>query len=130
MEKIRCAWAARAGPLDIRYHDEEWGVPNRDNRHLFEMVTLEGAQAGLIWSTILRKREAYRAAFAGFDPAAVARFSKRDILRLMKNEGIVRNRLKIESTVNNARQIVKLSKEGLSLRQLLWDFVGNEPVKN
>ena len=130
MEKVRCAWAARGGPLEIRYHDEEWGVPNRDNRHLFEMITLEGAQAGLSWSIILRKREAYREAFAGFDPAIVAGFGKRDIARLMKDEGIVRNRLKIASTINNAERIVTLSKEGLALRHLLWDFVGNQPVKN
>ena len=101
----RCAWA-NGGPLEIEYHDTEWGVPSRDDRHLFEMLILEGAQAGLSWSTILRKRENYRKAFAGFDPAKVARFDARKRAALMRDPGIVRNRLKIEATVANARQVL------------------------
>ena len=100
----RCAWA-NGGPLEIEYHDTEWGVPSRDDRHLFEMLVLEGAQAGLSWSTILRKRENYRRAFAGFDPARVARFDARRRAALMRDPGIVRNRLKIDATVTNARQV-------------------------
>jgi DNA-3-methyladenine glycosylase I len=129
-DKIRCAWADRGSPLDIRYHDEEWGVPNRDDRHLFEMLTLEGAQAGLSWSTILRKRENYRRAFAGFDAAAVARFGKRDIARLLKDGGIVRNRLKIESTIENARRVLALKHDGIAIHELLWQFVDGHPIRN
>src|SRR6185437_13398573 len=101
----RCAWA-NGGPLEIEYHDTEWGVPSRDDRHLFEMLILEGAQAGLSWSTILRKRENFRKAFAGFDPARVARFDGRKRAALMRDPGIVRNRLKIEAAVADARPIV------------------------
>src|SRR6266705_5326677 len=97
----RCGWAS-GGPLEIAYHDAEWGVPSHDDQHLFEMLVLEGAQAGLSWSTILRKRENYRRAFAGFDPVKVARFDARRRAQLLKNPGIVRNRLKVESTVSNA----------------------------
>ena len=99
----RCAWAEGTEPLMLSYHDEEWGMPTHDERRLFEMLTLEGAQAGLSWSTILNKREGYRRAFRGFDPEAVARLSKRDVDRLLKAPGIVRNRSKVESTVGNAR---------------------------
>jgi DNA-3-methyladenine glycosylase I len=122
----RCAWVPEADPLYVAYHDEEWGVPSRDERHLFEMLVLEGAQAGLSWSTILRKREGYRKAFAGFDAAKVARFGPRDVERLMGDAGIVRNRLKIESTVANA----KAALEQESLGDLLWSFVGGEPKVN
>src|SRR5712691_1446656 len=101
--ETRCGWAIEDDPLYLAYHDEEWGVPSRDERHLFELLTLEGAQAGLSWRTILHKREGYRSAFAGFDPAAVARFGDRDVERLLADPGIVRNRLKIASTVANAR---------------------------
>jgi DNA-3-methyladenine glycosylase I len=114
-------------PLYVAYHDDEWGVPLHDDRKLFELLTLEGAQAGLSWSTILRKREGYRAAFAGFDPEAVARFSARDVERLLADPGIVRNRLKVESTVANARAVLELD-EGLD--EMLWSFVGGSPKVN
>ncbi len=125
----RCAWA-NGGPLEIEYHDTEWGVPSRDDRHLFEMLILEGAQAGLSWSTILRKREAYRKAFAGFDPAKVARFDARRRAALMRDPGIVRNRLKIDSTVTNARQVLAVQEEHGSLTEYLWQFVGGRPIVN
>jgi DNA-3-methyladenine glycosylase I len=110
----------------VAYHDEEWGVPSHDERHLFEMLVLEGAQAGLSWSTILRKREGYRKAFAGFEVAKVARFGPRDIERLMGDAGIVRNRLKIESAIANARATLELE----SLDELLWSFVDGKPLQN
>jgi DNA-3-methyladenine glycosylase I len=122
----RCEWVPEADPAYVAYHDEEWGVPSRDDRHLFEMLTLEGAQAGLSWSTILRKREGYRKAFAGFDAAKVARFSERDVERLLADRGIVRNRLKVESTVNNARRVLELD----SLSDYLWSFVDGGPIVN
>ncbi len=112
------------------YHDTEWGVPSRDDVHLFELLTLEGAQAGLSWSTILNKRAGYRKAFAGFDAAKVARFGAREHARLMTDSGIVRNRLKIESTIANARAIQALKKEGVALHELLWSFVGDRPIVN
>jgi DNA-3-methyladenine glycosylase I len=127
-EKTRCSWAT-SDPLYVRYHDEEWGVPVHDDRHLFEMLILEGAQAGLSWITILRKREAYRRAFAGFDPAKVARFDARKVASLMKDEGIVRNRLKIESTVSNARAYLDLVNDEGSFDGYLWSFVGGEPIR-
>jgi DNA-3-methyladenine glycosylase I len=123
---IRCAWVPAGDPLYVAYHDEEWGVPSHDERHLFEMLVLEGAQAGLSWSTILRKREGYRKAFAGFDAAKVARFGPRDVERLMADAGIVRNRLKIESAIANAQAVL----EQESLADLLWSFVGGEPKVN
>jgi DNA-3-methyladenine glycosylase I len=122
----RCAWVPESDPLYVAYHDEEWGVPSHDERHLFEMLVLEGAQAGLSWSTILRKREGYRKAFAGFEVAKVARFGPRDIERLMGDAGIVRNRLKIESAIANARATLELE----SLDELLWSFVGRKPLQN
>jgi DNA-3-methyladenine glycosylase I len=125
----RCAWA-NGGPLEIEYHDTEWGVPSRDDRHLFEMLVLEGAQAGLSWSTILRKRENYRRAFAGFDPARVARFAARRRAALMRDPGIVRNRLKIDATVTNARQVLAVQEEHGSLAAYLWQFVDGRPVRN
>jgi DNA-3-methyladenine glycosylase I len=114
-------------PLYVAYHDDEWGVPLHGDRRLFELLTLEGAQAGLSWSTILRKREGYRAAFAGFEPEAVARFSARDMERLLADPGIVRNRLKVESTIANARAVLELDE---SLDELLWSFVGGSPKVN
>ena len=126
MPDVRCAWVPEGDPLYVAYHDEEWGVPSRDERHLFEMLVLEGAQAGLSWSTILRKREGYRKAFAGFDAAKVARFGPHYVERLMGDAGIVRNRLKIESTIANA----KAALEQESLADLLWSFVGGEPKVN
>jgi len=125
----RCGWA-NGGPLEIAYHDSEWGVPSRDDRHLFEMLILEGAQAGLSWSTILRKRENYRKAFARFDPAKVARFDGRKRAALMRDAGIVRNRLKIEATVVNARQVLAVQDEHGTLAAYLWQFVGGEPIRN
>jgi len=126
MPERRCAWVPESDPLYLAYHDEEWGVPSRDERHLFEMLVLEGAQAGLSWSTILRKREGYRKAFAGFDAAKVARFGARDVERLMGDAGIVRNRLKIESAIANAKAVLELD----SLSDLVWSFVGGEPKMN
>jgi len=123
----RCAWVPEADPLYVAYHDEEWGVPSRDERHLFEMLVLEGAQAGLSWSTILRKREGYRAAFAGFDPERVARFGPRDVERLLADPGIVRNRLKVESAITNAQAVLEL--DG-GLADLLWSSVGGKPRRN
>ena len=114
----------------IAYHDEEWGVPTHDDRHLFEMLTLEGAQAGLSWSTILRKREGYREAFAGFDPASVAKFGEKDVERLLADPGIVRNRMKIESTIENARRVLEAQEEYGSLDAYFWAFVDAKPIVN
>jgi DNA-3-methyladenine glycosylase I len=125
----RCDWAG-SDELMLAYHDEEWGVPSHDDRHLFEMLTLEGAQAGLSWSTILRKREGYRQAFAGFDPAVVARFERKHVERLLDDPGIVRNRLKVESTVSNARCVLEVQADLGSLDAYLWGFVDGEPVVN
>ncbi|HUG04021.1 MAG TPA: DNA-3-methyladenine glycosylase I [Steroidobacteraceae bacterium] len=124
----RCAWPA--SPLAIAYHDHEWGVPVHDDRVLFEFITLEGAQAGLSWETILRKRDAYRTAFAGFDPAKVARFAAAHRARLMRDEGIVRNRLKIDSTVTNAAAFLAVQREYGSFDRFLWDFCGSRPRDN
>ena len=126
-ELTRCGWVPLGDPLYVAYHDDEWGVPTRDDRELFELLTLEGAQAGLSWSTILRKREGYRAAFARFDVERVARFGARDVERLMGDAGIVRNRLKIESTVANAKAVLALD---VALADLLWGFVGGEQRVN
>jgi DNA-3-methyladenine glycosylase I len=114
----------------VAYHDGEWGTPSHDDRHLFEMLTLEGAQAGLSWSTILRKREGYRRAFAGFDPRAVARFTAKDVERLLADPGIVRNRLKVESTVNNSARVLEVQGELGSLDAYLWGFVDGRPIVN
>jgi DNA-3-methyladenine glycosylase I len=114
----------------LRYHDEEWGVPVHDDRRLFEFLVLEGAQAGLSWSTILKKRESYRDAFLGFDPARVAKIGARERSTLMKNEGIVRNRLKIESTVTNAQAFLAVQNEFGDFDRYLWRFVGGRPLQN
>jgi DNA-3-methyladenine glycosylase I len=124
----RCAWVPDGDELYAAYHDEEWGVPERDDRSLYELLTLEGAQAGLSWSTILRKREGYRRAFAGFDPPAVASFDGDRVEELLQDAGIVRNRLKIESTVNNARRVLETQDQLGSFSALVWDFVDGEPV--
>ncbi len=129
MTNQRCAWAG-TDELMVRYHDEEWGVPSRDDRHLFEMLILEGAQAGLSWSTILRKREGYRQAFEGFDPERVARFTPRRIERLLADPGIVRNRAKVEAAVSNARATLEMREAEGSLAELLWDLAGGSPVRN
>ena len=126
----RCEWAVGSDELMLAHHDEEWGVPSHDDRHLFEMLTLEGAQAGLSWSTILRKREGYRRAFAGFDPATVAGFGSADVERLLEDTGIVRNRLKVESTVNNAARVLEVQEELGSLDAYLWAFVDGRPIVN
>ncbi|MCM2491699.1 DNA-3-methyladenine glycosylase I [Burkholderia glumae] len=124
----RCNWVRTEA--DAHYHDTEWGRPSRDDRHLFEMLILEGAQAGLSWSTILNKRENYRAAFANFDADAVARFTPAQVEALMQNPGIVRNRLKIESAIANARAVQRIRAEHGSLAVFLWSFVGDTPVQN
>ena len=126
--RTRCVWART--PLGIAYHDAEWGVPVHDDRVLFEFLTLEGAQAGLSWETILRKREAYRGAFAGFDPERVARFTAARVERLMQDAGIVRNRLKIESTVRNAKAFLAVRKEFGTFDRYVWSFVGGKPRVN
>jgi DNA-3-methyladenine glycosylase I len=124
----RCGWVTGAEGAMLAYHDEEWGVSSRDDRHLFELLTLEGAQAGLSWSTILAKRSGYRSAFADFDPDVVARFTARDVERLLADRGIVRNRLKVESTVVNAGRVLEAQVEHGSFAAYLWDFVGGEPI--
>lgn len=129
MDKPRCAWAG-TDPLYQRYHDQEWGVPNHDDRHLFEMLILEGAQAGLSWITILRKREAYRKAFEGFDPRRVAAFDAARIEALLQDPGIVRNRLKIGAAVDNAKAFLKVQAEFGSFDAYLWAFVGGHPKIN
>jgi DNA-3-methyladenine glycosylase I len=126
----RCGWASLEDPAYLAYHDEEWGVPSHDDVHLFEMITLEGAQAGLSWSTILHTRDGYRRAFAGFDAAKVARFDARKIQRLMQDASIVRNRLKIESTVSNAKATVAVVAESGSLDAYIWGLVGGKPIVN
>ncbi len=128
-QKKRCGWAG-TDPLYVSYHDEEWGVPVREDRKLFEFLLLEGAQAGLSWITILRKRENYRRAFAGFDPSKVARFDRRKVERLLKDEGIVRNRLKVESSVKNARAFLEIQREFGSFAAYIWEFVGASPKQN
>ena len=124
----RCAWVPENDPLYLSYHDEEWGVPVHEDRLLYELLTLEGAQAGLSWATILRKREGYRRLFAGFDPAAVARFDDRRVEALLQDSRIVRNRLKVTSTVENARRVLEVQEELGSLDALLWSFVDGEPL--
>jgi DNA-3-methyladenine glycosylase I len=126
----RCEWVPEGDPAYSAYHDEEWGVPSHDDRHLFEMLVLEGAQAGLSWSTILRKREGYRRAFAGFDVERVAKFGSRDVERLLGDPRIVRNRLKVESTLANARAVLVVRDELGSLDPYLWSFVGGRPRRN
>jgi DNA-3-methyladenine glycosylase I len=125
---VRCGWAQ--SELAIRYHDEEWGMPVHDDRKLFEFLILEGAQAGLSWETILNKRENYRKAFDGFDPARVARYSKRKIGQLLKNPGIVRNRLKVASAVENARAFLRVQEEFGSFDRFVWRFVNGRPLVN
>lgn len=126
----RCPWAKPSNRLYVKYHDTEWGVPQHEDRVLFEFLILEGAQAGLSWETILNKRAAYREAFAHFDPKKVAKFTSRDQARLLKNPGIVRNRLKIASAVTNARAFLTVQKEFGSFDQYIWQFVGGKPMVN
>ncbi|HVY05399.1 MAG TPA: DNA-3-methyladenine glycosylase I [Burkholderiales bacterium] len=129
-EIVRCHWATGGSPSYVEYHDQEWGVPQHDERVLFEFLVLEGAQAGLSWSTILNKRENYRKAFAGFDPRKVARFNAKKVAALMQDAGIVRNRLKIEGTVKNARAFLEVQKEFGSFDAYIWEFVGGKPLVN
>jgi DNA-3-methyladenine glycosylase I len=124
----RCGWATNE--LSIAYHDAEWGVPLHDDRRLFEFIVLEGAQAGLSWDTILRKRDNYRAAFDNFDPAKVARYSEAKCAKLLLDEGIIRNRLKIASAVSNAKAFLKVQKEFDSFDNYIWGFVGGKPLVN
>jgi len=127
--KIRCAWAG-TDPLYQQYHDEEWGIPVHDDRHLFEMLNLEGAQAGLSWITILRKRENYRAAFDHFDAALIARYDEAKIAELLANPGIVRNKLKIAGVVKNARAFLQVQQEFGSFDAYIWRFVNGQPLIN
>lgn len=126
----RCAWAAGGNDLLLHYHDTEWGVPERDDRALFEKLLLDGAQAGLSWQTILDKREGYRRAFDGFDPHAVARYGDEDVQRLLADPGIVRNRQKVRSAIANARAYLNLKEDLGSFSDYLWDWVDGEPVRN
>ncbi len=127
---VRCGWGDGADLEYRAYHDREWGVPVRDARHLFELLVLEGAQAGLSWSTILHKREGYRRAFASFDPAAVAAFDATDVGRLLADPGIVRNRAKVAAAIGNAQATLDLHRTGTSLEEHLWSFVDGRPIVN
>lgn len=127
--KPRCTWPG-SDPLYLAYHDHEWGVPVRDDRALFEMLQLEGAQAGLSWITILRKREHYRRAFDNFEPEKIARYTPAKLQKLMQDEGIVRNRLKIEGVAASAKAYLAMRQEGLTLSEFLWDFVDGKPIIN
>lgn len=124
----RCAWADNDNFRE--YHDKEWGVPIHDDRKIFEFLILEGAQAGLSWLTILRRREGYRKAFTNFNPQKVAKFTKRDVNRLLKNDEIIRNRLKIESAISNAKRFLEIQKEYGSFDKYIWGFVNYKPIKN
>ncbi len=126
---VRCGWCG-TDPLYVAYHDQEWGVPVHEDRVLFEFLLLEGAQAGLSWLTILRKRESYRRAFAGFDPEKVARFDRRKVERLLRDPGIVRNRLKVESAIRNARAFLEVQEEFGTFDAYQWRFVGGRPRRN
>lgn len=128
--KKRCAWAESGNELYLQYHDREWGVPVHEDRKQFEFLILEGAQAGLSWSTVLNKREGYRKAFANFDPVKVARFSEKKIETLIQNPSIIRNRLKITSAVSNARAFLAIQKEFGSFDTYIWAFVGGKPLQN
>lgn len=127
-EKVRCKWPSN--PLSVAYHDEEWGVPVHDDRKLFEFLILEGAQAGLSWDTVLQKRARYRKVFAEFDPKKVARFDETNVKALMADAGIIRNRLKIASTISNAKAFLATQKEFGSFDKYIWSFVGGAPVQN
>lgn len=128
-EKCRCSWCG-TDPLYCEYHDTEWGVPLYDEQKLFELLILEGAQAGLSWITVLRKRESYRTAFDNFNPEKIARYTPARIEKLMLNEGIIRNRLKIESTIKNAKAYLAMKKDGENFSEFIWSFVGGKPRQN
>ena len=125
---VRCRWPSN--PLSIAYHDKEWGVPVHDDRKLFEFLILEGAQAGLSWDTVLKKRDRYRQQFAKFDPQKVARFDRRKVASLLKDPGIIRNRLKIASTISNAKAFLQIQKEFGSFDKYIWSFVNHRPLQN
>lgn len=129
MSKQRCTWCT-ANPLYIDYHDNEWGRPVYDDRVLFEFLLLEGAQAGLNWLTVLKKRENYRKAFSNFDPQKIARYTPKKIETLLQNPGIIRNRLKVNAAVTNAKLVCDMESEGLNLSRYLWQFVDGKPIKN
>ena len=124
----RCGWAR--DDLMVQYHDNEWGIPVHDDQRLFEMLILEGAQAGLSWSTILKRRQTYREAFSNFSPLRVSKYTQKDVDRLLKDEGIIRNRLKIMSAINNAKQFLAVQKEFGSFDEYIWGFVNGKPIKN
>jgi DNA-3-methyladenine glycosylase I len=126
----RCAWAAASSPSMLKYHDREWGVPIHNDRRLFEFLILEGAQAGLSWKTILDRRQNYRRAFDNFNVNKIAKYTKKDINRLLKDEGIIRNRLKIEATIKNARRCIEVKKAFGSFDKYIWQFVGSKPISN
>jgi DNA-3-methyladenine glycosylase I len=128
--KTRCSWANHANPLYVSYHDKEWGKPVHDDRKHFEMLTLEGAQAGLSWETILNKRENYKKAFDNFNPQKVAKYTPAKIKKLLENPGIVRNRLKVQSTVTNAKAFLEVQKEFGSFDKFIWAYVGGKPIVN
>jgi DNA-3-methyladenine glycosylase I len=128
-EKIRCPWCLKFEQY-MRYHDEEWGVPVHDDRKHFEFLILEGAQAGLSWATVLKKRDAYRKAFADFDPTKVARFSEARVEKILLDPGIIRNRLKVYSAVNNAKRFLEVQKQEGSFDKYIWSFVGGKPIQN
>ena len=130
MSLKRCPWSQGVSDEYLDYHDHEWGVPVRDDIKHFEFLILEGAQAGLRWSTVLHKRKAYRKAFAGFDPEKVARFNRRSVERLIQNPGIIRNRLKIESAISNARRFIEVQDECGSFDDYIWSFVDGQPIDN
>ncbi|PTX93182.1 DNA-3-methyladenine glycosylase I [Spartobacteria bacterium LR76] len=129
MSEKRCPWCLGSEIYEA-YHDEEWGVPVRDDRVLFEMLNLEGAQAGLSWITVLKKRETYRKAFHNFDPKRIVKYTDQDVARLMADPGIVRNRLKIHAVIENARLYLEMQKQGIPFGAHLWSFVGNKPIQN
>jgi DNA-3-methyladenine glycosylase I len=128
-EKCRCSWCGD-DPLYCEYHDNEWGVPVFDEKKLFELLILEGAQAGLSWITVLRKRDNYRTAFNNFDPQKISRFTPGKIEKLMQNQGIIRNRLKIESAIKNAKAMLAMKKNGENFSEFLWSFVNHQPIQN
>ena len=130
MEKIRrCAWPA-SDPLLMEYHDKEWGVPLHDDRKLFEFLVLDAFQAGLSWSIVLKKREGFRKAFHGFDPVKISKYTARDVRRLLLDTGIIRNRLKIESAIENARRFLEIQEQFGSFDSYIWQFVGHRPIRN
>lgn len=130
MSDKRCSWANPANPRYLQYHDHEWGMPCHDEVRLFEMLNLEGAQAGLSWETILNKRDNYRAAFDGWDAHAIAAYGEDKVAQLLSNPGIVRNRLKIAATISNAKAYLRMREQGLTLDRYLWDHVGGTPLVN